>query len=154
MLGRTVCGPAPDSIGDGLSIPPNPRELPVSVTDHVLQRQTLTPSSANTGGNLPFHYGHVSTHLIPSMTPPPADAISRKSPMSTDRKRATIANQARACITTHTIIPPQKAGPTSTVYQYTVTRITRLDCAGCTLMISTQVQGFGPPPAWQGTPNI
>lgn len=65
--------------------------------------------------------------------------------ISTEPTKATVVDRdAQACPTTLTVIPPQEAGRVSTSYQHTMTQTQRLSCGGCALVISTQVQGFGP----------
>lgn len=57
----------------------------------------------------------------------------------------------QACTTTRAINPPQAAGMVSTAYRTTATETMLLDCAGCDLVLVTQVQGFGPPGSYTST---
>jgi hypothetical protein len=74
---------------------------------------------------------------------------SRSHSISTTKptKATAVARDTQICPTIFTVIPPQQAGRVSTSYLHTVTQTVPLSCGGCPLVISTQVQGFGP----QGT---
>lgn len=65
--------------------------------------------------------------------------------------RSTELHQARACTTTLTVNPSQVAGLVSTYYHSTATETSHVTCNGCTLVVKTQAQGFGPPPQYTST---
>jgi hypothetical protein len=71
---------------------------------------------------------------------------SESGPIPTAESSVTslLPRAGETCSTTLAINPPQAAGRVSTVYQVTATETMFLNCSGCSLVLSTQVQGFGP----------
>ncbi|KAI0149236.1 hypothetical protein BJ166DRAFT_596212 [Pestalotiopsis sp. NC0098] len=65
--------------------------------------------------------------------------------------QGTLSHQPRTCTTTLTLNPPQVAGLVSTAYRSTATETVRVTCNGCSLAVTTQAQGFGPPPKYTST---
>lgn len=62
--------------------------------------------------------------------------------------------QAAACPTTLIVQPGKSAGKTSTRYSTFTTTTVTLDCAGCPLVISTALAGYGPPGTFETTTTL
>jgi hypothetical protein len=120
--------------------------LTASPPETSLPSTFFTVSADVTVSNIPLAHG-LHTQLRHTCT----DCSNIKAQHSPDR--VTIL-EPRACPTTVTVTPPQEVGPVSTFYQRTSTVTLSLDCGGCPLVVSTQVQGLGPPVSYTKTITV
>lgn len=85
--------------------------------------------------------------VTPIWTPTAASGVGRRTTPQGDL----MDQNPAACPTTYVVQPGQSAGSTSTYYQQTATETMRLPCAGCPLVLSTALAGYGPPGSFTTT---
>ncbi|SPQ24004.1 55eb36d6-febb-4ccb-8d6b-352e7bc73d75 [Thermothielavioides terrestris] len=104
-----------------------------------------------------------ATPTVPAGGAPVASASNRRpngpppSPTLRPAAAAKVAGggiEPAACTTTYIVQPPQSAGKTLTTYASYTTTTVPLDCAGCSLAISTGLVGYGPPGVFTTTTTL